>query len=143
MPLDTAWSSAHAGSTEAAVLVGHQETAEAVRQRLVPFHDKIASFSVGAFPAIAHYLGMIDHLLGRHDDANHWFGEAMALHQRFESPLLVAQTNAAWAGLLADRGTGNDHERARAMATDALTAATSGGYGYIERDARSVLERIT
>ncbi|MCY7299607.1 MAG: hypothetical protein LH616_10390 [Ilumatobacteraceae bacterium] len=31
MPLDTAWSSAHAGWTEAAVLVGHQETAEAVR----------------------------------------------------------------------------------------------------------------
>jgi len=31
MPLDTAWSSAHAGWTEAAVLVEHQETAEAVR----------------------------------------------------------------------------------------------------------------
>jgi len=143
MPIDYGWSVAHAEWAEAAVLVGHRETAAAVRERLVPFHDMLVSFSIGAQAAIAHYLGMIDHLLGRHDDAHRWFGEAMALHQRFESPLLVAQTNAAWAGLLADRGTGNDHERARAMATDALTAATSGGYGYIERDARSVLERIT
>ena len=60
-----------------------------------------------------------------------------------ESPLLVAHTNAAWSGLLEERGTLDDHERARAMATDALTAATAGGYGYIERDARDVLERLS
>ena len=101
------------------------------------------SFSIGVQPPIAHYLGMIDYLLGRHDDANHWWGGAMAMHQRFESQLLVAQTNAAWAGLLADRGTGDDRERARAMATDTLTATTSGGYGYIERDARRVLGRLS
>jgi len=29
------------------------------------------------------------------------------------------------------------------MATDAPTAATSGGYGYIESDARRVLERLS
>jgi hypothetical protein len=28
------------------------------------------------------------------------------------------------------------------MAEQALTAASAGGYGYIERDARAVLERL-
>ncbi len=143
MPIDGGWSTAHANWAEAAVLVGHRETAAAVRERLVPFHDMLVSFSIGAQASIAHYLGLIDHLLGRHDDADRWFGEAMAMHERFESPVLIAQTNVAWAGLLAERGTGDDHDRARTMATDALTAATAGGYGYIERDARDVLDRLS
>lgn len=142
MPLDSGWSCAHACWAEAAVLVGHRETAEVVRQRFAPFHDQIVSFSIGALPAIAHYLGMIDHFLGRYDDADHWFSEAQAIHHRFESPLLVAHTNAAWAALLADRSIGNDIDRARAMASDAVAAASAGGYGYIESDARNVLARL-
>lgn len=143
MPLDSGWSTGHACWAEAAVLVGHRETAEVVRQRFVPFHDQIVSFSIGAQPAIAHYLGMIDHFLGRYDDADHWFSEAQAIHHRFESPLLIAHTNAAWAALLADRSIGNDLDRARAMATDAVAAASAGGYGYTESDARKVLARLS
>jgi len=65
------------------------------------------------------------------------------MHQRFGSPLLVAETNAAWAGLLAERGAGDDRNRAREMADAALAAASAGGYGYIERDASTVLERLS
>jgi hypothetical protein len=93
--------------------------------------------------AAAHYLGQLDHLLGGYDDADRWFTEAMAIHERVESPLFVADTQSAWAALLADRANGDDHERARAMAEQALTTATAGGYGYIEADARRVLAELT
>jgi hypothetical protein len=59
-----------------------------------------------------------------------------------ESPLLLADTDAAWATLLADRDRGDDRERARAMAERASTVATTNGYGYIQADAQTVLARM-
>ena len=56
-----------------------------------------------------------------------------------ESPLLVAYTHAAWVELAADRG---EATRARELAEAALAAAVQGGYGYIERDALAVLDRL-
>ena len=51
-------------------------------------------------------------------------------------------TQTAWADLLADRDQAGDAQRARALAGAALPVATERGYGYVERDARSLLERI-
>jgi hypothetical protein len=59
-----------------------------------------------------------------------------------ETPFFVALTQAAWADLLADRDRPGDAERARTLADAALPVAAERGYGYVERDARSVLERI-
>ena len=81
-------------------------------------------------------------MLGNVDAADAWFTEAMEIHQRMESPLLVPHTEAAWAALLADRNRGDDRARARDMAARALAAAAAGGYGYIERDAQAVLQQL-
>ena len=66
----------------------------------------------------------------------------MQLHEQLECPLLIAYTHAAWAALLADRAQGDDREQARTMAEQALTLATANGYGCIEADARTVLDRL-
>jgi class 3 adenylate cyclase len=142
MTADSAWSTAHGYWADAAVRVRHVVTAERVRERVAPYHDQIVTTQVGIQPAFAHYLGTLDHLLGCDDDANNWFTEAMTIHQRLESPLLIAYTQAAWSALLADRNQDDDHTRARAMADAALTTAGAGGYGYIEADARAVIERL-
>ena len=84
-------------------------------------------------PAVAHYLGRLDHLLDRLDEADAWFAEAMVLHERLESPVFIADTRAAWAAMLADRDIGDDHRRAVEMADQAYDAATAGGYGYVAR----------
>ena len=81
--------------------------------------------------AVAHYLGMLDHILGRYDDAERWFEEAMTIHTGLESPLL------------ADRNRGDDPERARTMAERAVTVATAGSYVYIRSDAEGVLARLS
>jgi hypothetical protein len=90
----------------------------------------------------AHYLGLLDRLLGDLDSAEECFTEALDLHERVRSPILVAHTHAAWAALLPDRDQGDDRTRAREMAEHALAAATAGGYGYAERDAHAVLEQL-
>jgi hypothetical protein len=142
MPVDNAWTTAYAAWADAAVQVGHRAAAELLRDRLAPFHDHIVTTHVTFEPAVAHYLGRLDHLLGRFDDADAWFTEAMTLHERLESPVFIAHTQAAWAALLADRDIGDDHRRAVEMAETALEASTAGGYGYVVSDAAAVVEQL-
>ena len=52
--------------------------------------------------------------------------EALELHERIRSPVLVAHTHAAWAALLADRDQGDDHDRARTMARRARRRDAGG-----------------
>ena len=53
--------------------------------------------------SVAHYLGLLAHTLDRHDEADQWFGQALAFHEAMEAPFFVALTQTAWAELLADR----------------------------------------
>src|SRR4051794_32513417 len=142
MPCDSGWSSAYAGWIEATVRLHDADAAKVLHSRLTPFHDVIVTSSVTVNCAFSHYLAMLDHLLGRFDDADRRFGEAMVMHERLGSPLLVAYTKAAWAAVLADRNAGDDHERARLMVEGALAAATAGGYGSVRADAAEVLTHV-
>jgi hypothetical protein len=45
--------------------------------------------------------------------------------------------------MLTDRNQGDDHARARTMARAALNAAITGDYGYIQTDARAVIDRLS
>jgi hypothetical protein len=116
--------------------------APALRERILPYHYQIVTTLASFQPAFCHFLGLLDHLTGHYDDAEQWFTEALQLDERVQSPLLIAQTHAAWAALLADRNQHDDHARARVMAQQALDTATAGGYGYTEADARAVLTRL-
>lgn len=140
MPDDQAWSTGHAELVHAVTLLGQSD--DTLRTRLLPYHAQIATTTVTFLPSVAHHLGLLDHRAGRLDDAEHWFTEALELHERVGSPVLVAQTQAAQAALLADRNRGDDGARAREMADAALATAIAGGYGYIAADARAVLERL-
>jgi hypothetical protein len=142
MPQVNSWNLAMTTWADAAAAVGHLEAAAALHEILLPYHGQVVTTHVTVHPAVAHYLGLLDHTLGNLDSADAWFTEATDIHRRMESPLLTAYTDAAWAALLADRDRRDDRTRARAMAEQALAAATAGGYGYIERDARAVLERL-
>jgi hypothetical protein len=140
---DMQWTSAHAAWTNAAVLVGDTAMAEVLHARLRPHHDQVVTTFATVQCAVAHYLGMLDRLFGRHDDAERWFEKAMAIHAGMESPLLVAYTDAAWSALLADRDRGDDRQRAGTMAERAVAVATAGGYGEIQSDAQAVLDRLS
>jgi len=139
---DYAWSAAMVSWVEAASIVGSVDAAPHLRAQIHPYHDQVTCFEAGFHTALCHCLGLLDHLERRYDDAERWFIEALEIHQRVRSPILVAKTQAAWAAMLADRDRGDDHSRARTMAQAALDAAVSGGYGYVEKDTRLVLERL-
>lgn len=142
LPVDSGWTTAQVNFACAASVVGHRDAALVLRPLLEPFHDQLATTTITIGVPVAHALGLLDHVLGDLDAADAWFARAHEMAVGLECPPLVATTEAAWAALLVDRDRGDDRERARAMAEDALRLAVDGGYGYAERDARAVLDRL-
>ncbi len=139
---DLGWATGVGCWAEAAWRTGVPEVAPPLRALLAPYHDQVVTTGATFNCSVAWYLGLLDRLVGDHDGADRWFAESLEVHQRLRSPILVAATRAAWAGLLADRDQGDDYERAREMAHAALEPASAGGWGYIEADARAVLDRL-
>jgi class 3 adenylate cyclase len=139
---DNSWSSALYCWADAAVRTGHVEAATTLHDRLAPFRDHLVTTHVTVDPVLSHILGRLEHVLGRHDDADESFRRARELHERLHCPAFVALTSAAWAALLLDRDRGADRERARAMADEARRTAVEGGYLEVERAAAAVLERL-
>jgi ATP/maltotriose-dependent transcriptional regulator MalT len=137
------WATGMVCWAEAAAMARHAPAAEALRPALRPFAHLAATSGVTVHPAICHTLGTLDHVLGDLDGAVTWSEQADALHRNLASPLLIAYSDAARAAVLADRGQGDDHDRARRLATQALEASTSGGYGDIARTATEALEQLT
>jgi tetratricopeptide (TPR) repeat protein len=142
MPADSQWSTGIGCWVDTAVRVRAVDAAPKLREMILPYHDQIVTTGTLFQFAFCHYLGLLEHVVGNYDDAEEWFTEALELHERVRSPILVAYTHAAWAEMLADRNQGDDHARARTMARAALDAAVAGGYGYIETDASAVLDRL-
>lgn len=136
---DHTWSTATASWAEAAVRAGHVGAAQHLRGLMSPFAAHITTTMITVSPAIAHYLGMIDHFLGDLDAADGHFRQAAAIHEALESPPLLSATQARWALLLVDRDRGDDRARARQLAQQALATASAGGFGQVTRDAGAAL----
>jgi class 3 adenylate cyclase/tetratricopeptide (TPR) repeat protein len=142
LPADHTWSTGMACWANAAFLLGMVEAAPTLRDLIRPYHDQIVNSGATFWPGLCHYLGLLDHLDGQFDDADRRFTEALALHERVRSPILVASTQASWAALLCDRSQGDDVDRAGVLAHAALDTAGAHGYGNIERDAMAAIARI-
>jgi len=142
MRLDNAWTTALSNWARAAAALHVADAAAAVREQIAPYHDQIATTHITVDFSLAHLLGLLDHSCGDLDSADRWFREAMELHERLHSPLLVAYTQAAWARMLAERAGADDRAVASTMAGEALQKAVAGGYGTVERDARAALDRL-
>jgi class 3 adenylate cyclase/tetratricopeptide (TPR) repeat protein len=136
------WSSLHFHWSDLAVHFGDQRAAEILRDRIAPIADRIATTKIDVNPVLGHYVAKLEHLLGRYDDADASFQRAIAIHERLESPSLVAMTQVAWAAMLADRALHGDLAHARNLSEQALEVAERSGYGTVARDARAVLDRV-
>jgi DNA-binding CsgD family transcriptional regulator len=94
------------------------------------------------YGSVAHYLGQLATLLDDDGAAERYFATALALHERLESPPYISHTRYAWAALLAKRGVSDDADRAREMASQALTTAEELGMTRLARLARALLASL-
>jgi DNA-binding SARP family transcriptional activator/tetratricopeptide (TPR) repeat protein len=139
---DVLWLATHTCWAGAITRSGHRPGARVLYERLLPWQNQFATTHTTLNGGISHFLGLLAQTLGRQDEADDWFAKALALHEAMHAPHFVAATQAAWAGLLADRDRPGDRARAQALVAAALPVTVERGYGYVERDAREVLARI-
>ncbi|HKY75965.1 MAG TPA: LuxR C-terminal-related transcriptional regulator [Acidimicrobiia bacterium] len=104
--------------TWAAVAARLTETAqaEAIESAIRPFAGQAVPFCAGPTPSVAHHLGLLAATLGRYDEAEDRFGEALAIHERIGAPHWMARTRLEWGRMLLARRQPDDYERARSLA---------------------------
>lgn len=129
--------------TAVAAATQHRDAASVLLQRIEPWSHLLANTRTTMTLAVAHYAGLAHHTLGRHDQAIARFEQALDMHHRLRAPFMVASTELALAETLTARNTGDDRHRALDLATGVHTTAVERGYGYLQRDAASLLEQLS
>ncbi|MBA3268205.1 MAG: hypothetical protein H0T70_08100 [Acidimicrobiia bacterium] len=103
-------------------------------------------FAVEAGAAVCHgsvsrHLGLLAHTLGRWDDADAHFRQALADNAAAGAPLLVAHTSRQWSALLRARDAGDGWERGLQLLVRAEAIYRRLGVDRLADEARQVLAR--
>jgi class 3 adenylate cyclase/tetratricopeptide (TPR) repeat protein len=134
VPIDPAYVSFLALSSEAAARLGHEAAATLLYQRVLPLADQVAFDGVMALGGLRHHLGALAGVLGRPEEAAEHLRAAIDLHRHIGAPFFEARSRCALAAV-APGGS------ARAEAEAALALARDRGYPGIERWAAGLLAR--
>lgn len=135
-----------------AVLVVLAEAAAQLDQRaesaelfdlLQPHRFRIAVDGDGAIchGSVSRHLGLLAHVLGRWDEADSHFENALIANRGIGAPLLAAHTCRDWSALLRARGDGHDWDRAIELLADAEAIYRRLGVDGPAADAQAVLAR--
>jgi class 3 adenylate cyclase len=131
VPVDPAYLSFLALTSEAAILLGHQRSAAVLYDRVQPVAGQLAVDGVMALGSLQHHLGGLAGVLGRPDEARDRLRRSIDVHHRIGAPFFEARSRCALAALL----TG---DAAAAEASAALALARRHGYAGIERRAAAL-----
>jgi hypothetical protein len=82
-------------------------------------------------------------VLGRYDDAEAHFLQALETHESLEAPFFTALTQLEWARMLLIRRTPDDVARAETMLHDSKVLAERHGFAGVEKRAREELSKST
>ncbi|HET9213894.1 MAG TPA: AAA family ATPase [Gaiellaceae bacterium] len=120
---------------EAAAMLEHVETAEAVYPELVGYAggNVMVGHLVACYGAADRYLGEAAAVLGEWELAEAHFESALALDMRLGARTWLAHTSFAFARMLLARGRAEDRVRARAQLAAALGLAREIGLPALER----------
>lgn len=139
VPRNNHWVLTIAGAARTAGAVGALDIAARALDALLPFGHIIAGTGQSYEQPVGMSIGTAAAALGRWDEAEQLFGQALDLSERLGAPTFVAVTRVAWAQALKTRGTTGDGERARELATLSLATAEELGLGRVEELSRRVL----
>ena len=108
---------------------------------LAPHRQQYIDNATNWFGAVSRHLGLLEHALGRFEDADASFADALARHEALPAPLLAARSRLDWAGSLVDRPYPQT-DPARALLEEARDAAARFGMASVDRRASALLDTI-
>jgi len=137
------WLATRVVLAELAVTLDQAPESDALYGMLLPHSRR---FAVEAGAAVCHgsvsrHLGLLAHTLGRWDDADAHFRQALADNAAAGAPLLVAHTSRQWSALLRARDAGDGWERGLQLLVRAEAIYRRLGVDRLADEARQVLAR--
>ena len=140
LPRDQQWTISLTLLAETAVFLGDRERAERLYELLAPYDGTIvvAGRAAAAYGPVARVLALLSGTLGRPEDAERHFGDAIALSDRMGDRPYGARTRFELASLLLERG---EREAALGLLTAVLEAAQElGMVGLVQQALAARLE---
>jgi class 3 adenylate cyclase/DNA-binding CsgD family transcriptional regulator len=140
---DIAWRSSLALLAEVCAQLGEVAPAGTLYRLLAPAGHLNATYGdISFLGPIARHLGLLATTIGRWEDAERHFAEALAMNERQGAPPWAAWTRHDWAGMLLARAAPGDRERSLALLDEALAAARTMGMVRLEQAATALREHV-
>jgi len=137
-PFDSVWLQTVGLWSECAAALGRTDMGELLYGRLAPYSERFFFSGSHDIGGLARPLGRTARLLGRLDDAERHYRDALRLHEAIGAPYWLARTQLDLAELLVDGHRGDDE--ARTLAASALGSAEEHGYGGLARRATALVD---
>jgi class 3 adenylate cyclase/tetratricopeptide (TPR) repeat protein len=106
------------------------QRAEKLHRALSPYRAQCIDNGTNWFGSVGHYLAMLEHVMGRFDDADASFRAAVEWHARMPAPLLLARTEIDWAVSLLRRPV-PERDHASQLIASSRSAASELGLGRV------------
>jgi tetratricopeptide (TPR) repeat protein len=142
LALDQVWLSGMVDYADAAIECGDPIYAQALFDRLAPWHAQLPVTGASALAPVSLYLGGLSAVLGRYDEADAYFSRSAAMSERLRATFFAARTDLWWGAMLARRGRPGDPAGAAARLSKAQVVARDHFYGNVERRATQALEAM-
>jgi tetratricopeptide (TPR) repeat protein len=107
-----------------------------------PYADQVVVTQSIICGATTHHLGILAGMLGRSEDAERYFADALQRHERLGTPTWRARTGYRWGRLLAAERSQRDSRRCRSLLTDAAEIARAYRLEGLESKALATLREI-
>jgi tetratricopeptide (TPR) repeat protein len=130
---DMSWLDAMLQFADSAVDLGQLDAVAMLHDLLLPYAAAIASNPATVEGAIARPLGRLCGALERYDEGERHLATALAVHEAWSAPYLVARTQLDWAELCLARNAPGDTERAVRLVVGARTLAERHGLLGLQR----------
>jgi len=106
---------------EVAARLNARPAAEVLLGILVPLRDQVVLDALGTLGSVSRAAALVADVLGRRDEADRYFADALQAHEGMGARSLIVRTRLEWALALAQRGESADDDRSR----DGLVRAAS------------------
>jgi len=126
-PLNWTWASYTVQLSEAVCDLLDRSAAAVLYERLRPISGQVLAWMVGCAGSFALWCGMLAACLGRWDDAERHFADALAMNARLGARPYAVRTRRAWAAMLLDRAAPGDTARVKELIAAGLAEAGTLG----------------
>ena len=127
IPRNGGWLTFIAGAGEVAVALNDSQRARRLIELLSPYRGEVVADRTTWGAAVDYYLARLLALVGRIDEAEAAFYDALAMHERAGAAPAVATTKYELGWLLARRGRGDDTDVGQALIAEAAREAETLG----------------